>query len=159
MDEKAQVRARQGRTDDGVNALRIALIEGTPETAAKHSEVARRLNRACGSGTRLRRTGIVAVRARSARDQSAAPCAGLYAHHDPSAPAEKHMPLRARSTMCRPAGDQEQPPKKASPRYGPGMAQRTQEKPRSTARDGMRHPNEMCSPSRILSPAKKLSRC
>ena len=43
MEKVSEVRARQGRTDDVVNALRIALIEGTPETATKYFEVARRL--------------------------------------------------------------------------------------------------------------------
>jgi tetratricopeptide (TPR) repeat protein len=43
MEKVAEVRARQGRADDVVAALKIALIEGAPETAGKYFEVARRL--------------------------------------------------------------------------------------------------------------------
>jgi len=43
MEKVAEVRARQGRTDDVVAALKVALIDGTPETAEKYFEVARRL--------------------------------------------------------------------------------------------------------------------
>ena len=43
MEKVAEVRARQGRTDDVVAALKGALIDGTPETAEKYFEVARRL--------------------------------------------------------------------------------------------------------------------
>jgi len=43
MEKVAEVRARQGRTDDVVAALRAALIDGTPENAGKYFEVARRL--------------------------------------------------------------------------------------------------------------------
>jgi tetratricopeptide (TPR) repeat protein len=43
MEKVAEVRARQGRANDVVAALRVALIEGTPETAGKYFEVARRL--------------------------------------------------------------------------------------------------------------------
>jgi cellulose synthase operon protein C len=43
MEKVAEVRARQGRVDDAVAALKVALVEGTPETADKYFEVARRL--------------------------------------------------------------------------------------------------------------------
>ena len=43
MEKVAEVRARQGRTDDVVAALKTALINGTPENAGKYFEVARRL--------------------------------------------------------------------------------------------------------------------
>jgi cellulose synthase operon protein C len=43
MEKIAEVRARQGRADDVVAALKTALIEGRPENANKYFEVARRL--------------------------------------------------------------------------------------------------------------------
>ena len=43
MEKVAEVGARQGRSDDVVAALKVALVEGTPETAEKYFEVARRL--------------------------------------------------------------------------------------------------------------------
>jgi tetratricopeptide (TPR) repeat protein len=43
MEKVAEVRARQGKAGDVVAALKAALIEGTPETAGKYFEVARRL--------------------------------------------------------------------------------------------------------------------
>ncbi len=43
MEKVAEVRARQGRADDVVAALKAALIDGTPENAGKYFEVARRL--------------------------------------------------------------------------------------------------------------------
>jgi predicted Zn-dependent protease len=43
MEKVAEVRARQGRTDDVLAALKAALIDGTPENTGKYFEVARRL--------------------------------------------------------------------------------------------------------------------
>ena len=43
MEKVAEVRARQGRADDVVAALKIALIDVGPDNAAKYFEVARRL--------------------------------------------------------------------------------------------------------------------
>jgi predicted Zn-dependent protease len=43
MEKVAAVRARQGRTKETVAALRAALIDGRPENAGNHFEVARRL--------------------------------------------------------------------------------------------------------------------
>jgi predicted Zn-dependent protease len=43
MEKVAEIRARQGRADDAVAALRIALIDVGPDNADKYFEVARRL--------------------------------------------------------------------------------------------------------------------
>ena len=43
MEKVAEARARQGRPDDVVAALKTALVDGAPETAEKYFEVARRL--------------------------------------------------------------------------------------------------------------------
>jgi predicted Zn-dependent protease len=43
MEKIAEIRARQGRADDAVAALKIALIEGRPEKAENFFEAARRL--------------------------------------------------------------------------------------------------------------------
>ena len=43
MEKIAEVRARQGRADEAVAALKTALIDGRPERADKYFEVARRL--------------------------------------------------------------------------------------------------------------------
>ena len=43
MEKVAEIRARQGRADDAVAALKIALIDAGPENARKYFEVARRL--------------------------------------------------------------------------------------------------------------------
>jgi tetratricopeptide (TPR) repeat protein len=43
MEKVAEVRARQGRADDVVAALKAALVDGRPESAGKYFEVARRL--------------------------------------------------------------------------------------------------------------------
>ncbi len=43
MEEVAEIRARQGRRDEAVAALRTALIEGRTENSEKYFEVARRL--------------------------------------------------------------------------------------------------------------------
>ena len=43
MEKVAEIRARQGRADDAVAALKVALIDAGPENADKYFEVARRL--------------------------------------------------------------------------------------------------------------------
>ena len=43
MEKVAEVRARQGKTDDAAAALKIALIDVAPERAGSYFEVARRL--------------------------------------------------------------------------------------------------------------------
>ena len=43
MEKVAEIRARQGRADDAVAALKTALIDGRPEKADNYFEVARRL--------------------------------------------------------------------------------------------------------------------
>ena len=43
MEKVAEIRARQGKTEDVVAALKAALIDNRPENAAKYFEVARRL--------------------------------------------------------------------------------------------------------------------
>ena len=43
MEKVAEVRAREGKADDAVAALKTALVDGTPESAAKYFDVARRL--------------------------------------------------------------------------------------------------------------------
>jgi cellulose synthase operon protein C len=43
MEKIAEIRARQGRTNDAVAALKTALIDGTPERPDKYFDVARRL--------------------------------------------------------------------------------------------------------------------
>ena len=43
MESVAEVRARQGRADDAVAALKAALVDGRPENAGKYFEVAQRL--------------------------------------------------------------------------------------------------------------------
>ncbi len=81
MEKVAEVRARQGRADDVVAALKVALIDGAPETADKYFEVARRLESwgMLGPARNFAEQGIAAAGADLLATAQPQPGANLYA--------------------------------------------------------------------------------
>ena len=94
MEKVAEIRARQGRADDAVAALKTALIDVGPENSEKYFEVARRLE-SWGMLTQARvfaEQGVSTAGVRFAHDGRAAIRGkNLCPHHDPTAPAGKGL--------------------------------------------------------------------
>ena len=90
MDKVAEIRARQGRADDAVAALKTALIDAGPENADKYFEVARRLESwgMLAKSKTLRGAGSQHRRSRFAdHGRAATRSQNLCPYHDATAPA------------------------------------------------------------------------